>query len=279
MEYIELTIALRPRDPWAEILVADLAENGYESFVETEEGILAYGREGDVDFSAPLKNTLLADKELDFEFDLTSKVIPQENWNAQWEADFHPVVVAPYCTILAPFHDLNDAQGMPIIIQPQMSFGTGHHQTTYMMSKALFELEKVPEIVLDMGTGTGVLAIIAEKLGAKKVVAVDIEDWSVENTKENAERNNCHAIEAIYGDIENVPALGYGLILANINKNVLLAHLPSYAQLLNQNGILMLSGFFETDADELIKAASAVGLSEIGRLTKEEWCCLHFQKH
>lgn len=278
MEYIELNISLLPRDPWAEILIADLAENGYESFVETEEGILAYGRSVDVDFNAPFKGTLLEKNDGSFKFSVTSKIMPHENWNAIWEADFHPVVVEPYCTILAPFHDQNQTIGMPILIQPQMSFGTGHHQTTYMMTKALFELESMPEHVLDMGTGTGVLAIVAEKLGAEKIVAVDIEDWSVENTLENAERNNCSKIEAICGDIDVVPAIGYGLILANINKNVLKSHMPTYYNLLNTKGIILLSGFFESDAPELLKVCGDLGLTEVSRLTKEEWCCLKLKK-
>lgn len=279
MEYIELNISLQPRDPWAEILIADLAENGYESFVETENGLMAYGRSVDVNFDQPLKGTLLDNNDGSFSFELTTKIIPHENWNAIWEADFHPVVVEPYCTILAPFHDQNDISGIPIVIQPQMSFGTGHHQTTYMMTKALFELGDLPENVLDMGTGTGVLAIVAEKLGAKKIVAVDIEEWSVENTIENAERNDCSRIEAYWGDIDVVPSIGYGLILANINKNVLKSHMQSYCNLLNRNGVILLSGFFESDADELLSVCNKLGLNEIGRLIKEEWCCLKLIKN
>jgi ribosomal protein L11 methyltransferase len=279
MEYIELNISLRPRDPWAEILIADLAENGYESFVETEEGIMAYGRSVDVNFDQPLKGTLLDQNDGEFTFEIETKIIPHENWNAIWEADFHPVVVEPYCTILAPFHNQSEVVGIHILIQPQMSFGTGHHQTTYMMTKALFEIVDLSENVLDMGTGTGVLAIVAEKLGAKRIVAVDIEDWSVENTLENAERNGCTRIDGICGDIDFVPAIGYGLILANINKNVLKSHMQSYCNLLNTNGVILLSGFFESDATELLKVCNDLGLYEIGRLAKEEWCCLKLKKN
>lgn len=279
MEYIELNISLKPREPWAEILIADLAENGYESFVETEEGVLAYGRSVDIDFEDPLKGTLLKANDDSFEFSIETKIIPHENWNAIWEADFHPVVVEPYCTILAPFHEQTEIVGIPIQIQPQMSFGTGHHQTTFMMTKALFELEHMPTKVLDMGTGTGVLAIVAEKLGAKRIVAVDIEDWSVENTIENAQRNGCSMIEAVCGDIDVVPSIGYGLILANINKNVLKSHMVSYCNLLEPNGVILLSGFFESDAQELLKVCNDLGLIEIGRLTKEEWCCLKLKKN
>jgi len=278
MDYFELTISISPRDPWTDIIIANLADRGFESFVETEEGLLAYAKSSDIDNENPISGTILNEKDLNFEYKLDYKIIPHQNWNAVWEADFKPVVVEEYCTIIAPFHDQTNIVGMPIIIQPKMSFGTGHHQTTWMMSKALFEINFQAKIVLDMGTGTGVLAFIAEKLGAEKIVAVDIEDWSVENTIENAERNACQKIEAICGDIDKVPDLGYDLILANINKNILKAHLPSYADLLQKGGTLLLSGFFESDADELLEAAEPLGLMKKGSLNKEEWCCLSLVK-
>jgi ribosomal protein L11 methyltransferase len=226
----------------------------------------------------PILGTILNETDLNFNYKMDVKIIPHQNWNAVWEADFKPVVVEEYCTILAPFHDQSVITGMPIIIQPKMSFGTGHHQTTWMMSKALFEIGCQPKTVLDMGTGTGVLAFISEKLGAEKIVAVDIEDWSVENTIENAERNACTKIEAICGDIDKVPDLGYDLILANINKNILKAHLPSYSNLLKTGGTLLLSGFFESDAEELLAVANPLGLVKKGSLNKEEWCCLSLTK-
>ena len=278
MEYIELDIKLNPREPWTEIGIADLAENGFESFVETEYGFMAYGREGDVDFKDPLKNSIFNDSGMDFSFDCETRIIPQQNWNAQWEADFKPVHVDDYCTIIAPFHDESEVKGMKVVIQPQMSFGTGHHQTTYLMTKSLFELSNIPYSVLDMGCGTGVLAIVAEKLGAKSVLAVDIEEWSAENTAENAQRNNCVNIESKCGNIDTVAEEHFGLILANINKNVLKMHIPSYSELLEEGGILMISGFFDTDAEELVKFASEFGLKEIKRSTRDEWCCIHFKK-
>lgn len=279
MEYIELKIAVSPRNPWTEIIIADLAEHGFESFVETDEGVLAYGSEADVNFEAPVADTILATSSEEFSFELTSSVIPKQNWNAEWEADFHPVHVDEYCTILAPFHDSNVANGLPILIQPQMSFGTGHHQTTYLMTKALFELDNMPERVLDMGTGTGVLAIVAEKLGAKYILAVDIEEWSVENTIENAQRNQCKNIEGLLGDIDQIPAQKFGLILANINKNVLKAHLSHYANRMEKDAILLLSGFFTTDADELISLAESCGLTFVKMRDKETWACLELIKN
>jgi ribosomal protein L11 methyltransferase len=277
MNYIEIELKLSPRDPWTEILIADLANNGFESFVETEEGFKAYGSEGEIDFNDPLKGTLLIEPH-DFKVGIETTVIPQKNWNAVWESDFKPVFVEDYCTILAPFHDPLQAKGRIVWIQPQMSFGTGHHQTTYLMTKSLFELEPMPEKVLDMGCGTGVLAIVAELLGAKKILAVDIEEWSAENTAENAVRNQCKGITAVCGDIDQVVDSNFGLILANINKNVLKLHLARYAELLVENGILMISGFFTTDAEELIELAKKNGLQPIAELDKEEWCCIHFRK-
>lgn len=277
MDYLELHIKPSPRDPWTEIIIADLADNGFESFIEDENGVLAYARVADVSVDHPLKNTILeAPSELTFEFE--QKIIQHQNWNAIWEADFQPVFVDEYCTILAPFHDQNTGKGLKVIIQPQMSFGTGHHQTTWMMTKMLFELGEIPSNVLDMGAGTGVLAIIAEKLGASEVLAVDIEDWSVENIVFNAGLNNCSKIDARLGDIDCVTEKGFDLILANINKNVLKSHMAHYAQKLNSAGILLLSGFFETDANELIDLASKNGLKENKRITKDEWCCLSLIK-
>ena len=278
MDYLELNIELKPRDPWAEILIAELADAGYESFVETEEGLLAYGRISEIDLDDPVRDTILSNNHPDFEAKIEQRIIPHENWNAKWEADFHPVQVEEYCTIIAPFHEQSVVKGLPVFIQPQMSFGTGHHQTTYMMTKALFELVSMPKNVLDMGTGTGVLAIVAEKLGAEKVVAVDIEDWSVENTMENAQRNQCEHILGICGDIDVVPHLNYGLILANINKNILKSHMHAYSNFLDEKGILLLSGFFTTDAKELIDHATNEGLVFEQQYTRDEWCCLKLRK-
>jgi ribosomal protein L11 methyltransferase len=278
MDYLELSIALTPRDPWTEILTAELADNGFESFVETEDGILAYGQIELVDAEFPLKNTFLEAKPSDVDVVIESKIIPQQNWNAVWESDFQPVEVEDYLTIVAPFHDRSTAKGMIIEILPKMSFGTGHHQTTWMMSKALFELKSIPAEVLDMGTGTGVLAFVAERLGAKHVVAVDIEDWSVENTIENAERNGCKSIEAICGDVDVLEGRSFGLILANINKNILKAHMSSYAEMLEKNGTLLLSGFFDSDVDELVTFAEQFGLKKRRVLNKDNWAAIELNK-
>lgn len=278
MDYLEFNVVLEPRDPWAEILVAQLAEAGFESFVETENGVSCYGPTNLVTEEIAVSNSFLSKSNVEVQFSYNSKIIEQQNWNAVWESDFEPVEVEEYVSILAPFHNKEGHKGMIVEIQPQMSFGTGHHQTTWMMSKSLFELKEISSEVLDMGTGTGVLAIIAEKLGASQILAIDIEDWSVENTIENASRNGCSKIDAKCGDVDLIEGLSFGLILANINKNVLKNHMESYSNALKKDGVLLLSGFFDSDVDELVTFASTFGLTKESVLYKDNWACIKLLK-
>lgn len=278
MDYIEVTIDLQPRDPWAEVLIAELAELGFESFVETTTGIQAFAPVtiGSVD---DLLATTSLQLNNEVAFTKTEAIIPHQNWNAQWEADFEPVEVDDRLVILAPFHDAGVyANREQIIIQPQMSFGTGHHQTTYLMSQYLLDMESVPAKVLDMGTGTGVLAILAEKLGATDVLAIDIEPWSVENTIENAQRNQCKHIRTATGDSDLITETDFGLILANINKNILKRQLPIYHGALVPNGMLLLSGFFVTDAAEMIALGQELGFDHVETIEKETWAAVKLIK-
>jgi len=278
MDYIELNISIVPRNPWSEILTSELSELGFDSFVDTETGIQAYGPVDNVDLDYVIKNSIMSATDPDFVLSYDQKVIPHQNWNAQWESDFHPVEVEDYLTILAPFHSKDDRIGMIVEIQPQMSFGTGHHQTTWLMSKALFEIGSMPEKVLDMGTGTGVLAIIAENLGANTVVGIDIEDWTVINARENVERNNCKNIEILFGDVDLIAGQTFGLIIANINKNVLTAHIESYSIALKKEGILLLSGFFDSDVAELVTFAAHFHLEKQKVYSKEGWAGIQLVK-
>ena len=278
MDYLELTISIMPRNPWAEILTAELADLGFESFVDTEDGIQAYGLLKNIELDTVVKNSILSYENEGVHFEFTQKVIPHQNWNAVWESDFHPVEVEEYLTIIAPFHSKENLKGMIVEVQPQMSFGTGHHQTTWLMSKALFELDRMPESVLDMGTGTGVLAIIAEKLGAKALVGIDIEDWTVINARENIERNACKSIEIMCGDVDLIEGRKFGLIIANINKNVLKSHIESYSRALEYGGILLLSGFFDSDVDELITFSNAHNLKMNKIYSKESWAGIQLIK-
>ena len=279
MDYIEVTINLTPRMPWSDILIAELADLGFESFVETVTGIQAYAPESIGNVAAILQQTSLATAN-EVTVEMTTAVIAHQNWNAQWEADFEPVIVDDRLAILAPFHDESAFQNQhKIIIQPQMSFGTGHHQTTFLMSQFLMDLEPVPQHILDMGTGTGVLAILAEKRGCSDIVAVDIESWSVENTKENAVRNQCSHITALEGDVDCLTGMKFDMILANINKNILKAHLPAYAELLKENELLYLSGFFFSDVTELTAEAAKSNFTVLEVREKETWAAIKLQKN
>lgn len=276
MDTVELKINVSPKNPWSDILVAELSELGFDSFVDTDEGILAYAP-AEIDLEDVLAKTSVSGDN-DGTFSTSHQIIPHQNWNEKWESDFHPVFVEDYATILAPFHNEEDAKGMKVIIQPQMSFGTGHHQTTWMMTKALFELDSIPKTVLDMGTGTGVLAIVAENLGAERILAIDIEDWSAENAELNSKTNNCNHIEVKCGDIDLVGEEQFGLIIANINKNILKSHMSAYASALNPGGILLLSGFFDSDVEELTACAENFGLIQTKVFGKDEWAAIQLSK-
>lgn len=276
MNTLALTIKLNPKQPWAEILVAELAELNFDAFEEFEDGIKAYGSENKIDRRQILDETVLATG--DFEYELEYESIPVQNWNATWEADFQPVFVGEELSILAPFHEQSLAKKISIEILPKMSFGTGHHQTTWMMANALLKETKLDIPILDMGTGTGVLAILAEKLGSKSILAIDIESWSVENTIENAERNQCKHIKALHGDVDLIENMKFDLILANINKNVLKSHLNSYLSTLNSGGKIMLSGFFDSDSAEMISFSEELGLKFVEKQTKDTWAQLTFIK-
>lgn len=278
MDYLELTVTITPRNPWAEILVSELADLGFDSFVDTKEGVQAYAPLKEVDMDFVIQHSILSSDTDEFKIEFENKTIPHQNWNELWESDFHPVEVENYVTIVAPFHSKEDIKGMIVEIQPQMSFGTGHHQTTWLMSKALFEIGSIPSTVLDMGTGTGVLAIIAENLGADKICAIDIEDWSAVNARENTERNNCTKIETMCGDVDLIEGHTFGLIIANINKNVLKSHLEMYSKSLETNGILLLSGFFDSDVDELVDFASQFQLKKVNVFSKETWAGIQLVK-
>ena len=276
MDTIEVTIDLNPKDPWSEILIAELAENGFDSFVTTDSGIKAYAS-ADIFVASVLEQTILS-RAPKVEYSISSEVIPYQNWNAVWEANFKPVHIDDVASILAPFHDRAIGKGVIVEIQPQMSFGTGHHETTWMMVKAMFAIKDFPSNVLDMGAGTGVLAIFAEKLGARAILAVDNDEGSVRNALENGTRNKTNNIEFIHGGIKAVKGKKFGLIIANINKNILKEHMETYVNILEADGVLLLSGFLCSDVDEMVKYASSFDLSFLNSYKKNEWAGIQFQK-
>lgn len=273
--YIELTLFIDPLPLGRDIALAFLSDQGYESFVETDRGLHAYIQE--INWTADLLDALYPLVENGLELNWSLKTILPQNWNAVWESDFTPIIVEDHCAVRAHFHAPIDVP-LEIVITPKMSFGTGHHQTTYMMMQYLLEYPPKGQQVLDMGCGTGVLAILAEKLGADHIEAIDIETWCVENTKENVEQNSCIRINSHLGDHQMIPDKGYGTILANINMNVLLLDLPLFAQLVLPHGRLLVSGFFQHNLPAIETKASQWGLQLVDFKEKEQWIAAHFIK-
>lgn len=274
MNYLAYHFTVDPPQPGSEILMAMIADQGFDSFDNSENGFTAYIPEEKAQ-GVDLKNLIFPD----FTYAFTVEKIAQVNWNEEWEKNFEPVVVENLICIRAPFHPANKIVKHEIIIMPKMSFGTGHHQTTQLMCAAMFNVDFNQKHVLDMGCGTGVLAILACFLNAKNILAIDIDDWSVENSIENCAVNNCEKIIVKKGDIESLEEeANFDLILANINKNILKKHIPFYSQKLNLKGKLFLSGFFKTDVDELVELAEGNSLKLNKPYFKDEWAALVFEK-
>jgi ribosomal protein L11 methyltransferase len=277
MDYIELEIKVDPILPWREVLITQLAEIGFESFTEEKEGLKAYipnSAFNNDEFGAILSQARALDATIEYEENL----IKHQNWNAQWESGFEPVVVDNQLIIKAPFHSLTEQYPVEIIIAPQMSFGTGHHDTTYLLCKAMLAMEWKETKVLDAGTGTGVLAILAQFLGANRVMGTEIDKGSFENAQDNLLLNNCSDIALFFADIKDVPHDGFDVIIANINKNVLKNHLPYYGEKIREGGTLLMSGFFETDIDELNESASQVGFSLLEKFVQQNWAVVKYAK-
>lgn len=271
-----VTLVLDPPQPAAEIFIAALAELGFDSFEETDTGLRAYVREADWDPEAFAALPYLDSP--DWQVSHTVEAVETQNWNAVWEAAYQPIRVGEQCVVRAPFHPKPDPPvPYDLVIAPKMSFGTGHHQTTWLMLGFLLDLEVAGLSVLDMGSGTGVLAILAACKGAGPVTAIDIDPWCYENCRENAERNGHPEIEVLEGDASAIKG-PFDLILANINKNVLLADLPAYVQALNPGGTLLISGFYRSDLEDLKAAARAQGLQPAGEREKDQWMAARFLK-
>ncbi|MCX6296123.1 MAG: 50S ribosomal protein L11 methyltransferase [Bacteroidetes bacterium] len=274
MNYIEVAISIEPRDQGSDVLIARLSELGFESFVETDLGFLAYIQEEE--YSEEEVELTIGDFQDLFIIAFSSKIIPKQNWNKEWESNFHPIDVVGKCYIRAPFHEKKQGYLLDIIIEPKMSFGTGHHDTTQLMIQILMLLNVKNKSLLDMGCGTGVLAIAASMLGANPITAIDIDDWSFENTIENLSKNNINNTLVHKGNAQILEGKIFHTILANINKNVLLADMSIYKKVLKKNGNLVLSGFFETDIKEIREKAEGLGFKYEERYISNKWAALHF---
>ncbi|WP_318311629.1 50S ribosomal protein L11 methyltransferase [Flagellimonas crocea] len=266
--YIEYDFKISPLQPATDILIAELGELGFESFVENEEGVLAYILKSE--WKETNFTDLFAFQNPDFEISWTSKEMEQQNWNAEWEKNFHPIKVGDRCMVRAPFHEAVEVE-YDIVIEPKMSFGTGHHETTHMMLQHILDHDFEGKSVLDMGCGTGVLAILAKKRGAADTEAIDIDEWCFLNSQESVERNNCADIKVFQGDSSLLNGRTYDVILANINRNILLDDIPIYADCLKKGGWLFLSGFYLEDLDAISSKCSAHGLEFEKNLEKNNW--------
>ena len=271
--YIEYNFSISPLQPAADILIAELGEAGFESFVENETGIQAYIQKKEW-FSDILKEIVVL-RNSRFKIENVFKEIEQENWNATWEQNFNPITVGDKCEVRAPFHAKSDV-AYDIIIEPKMSFGTGHHETTHMMLQFILDNDFEGKAVLDMGSGTGVLAILAEMKGAKSLDAIDIDNWCYLNAKENVERNSCQHIRVYEGDSSLLKNQKYDVILANINRNILLEDIPVYVKCLNSNGQLFLSGFYKKDIANITEICTDNGLVLEKNLEKNNWVAVKY---
>jgi len=271
--YIGYYFKVSPLQPAVEILIAELGYAGFESFVETEEGVTAYIQKEQ--WQETVLNDVQILKSDEFEIIYTFEEIEQVNWNAEWEKNFNPIIVDNLCSVRAPFHDKPDTE-YDIVIEPKMSFGTGHHETTHMMIQHILKNNMADKSVLDMGCGTGVLAILAAMKGAKVVDAIDIDNWCYLNSIENVERNGALDINVLEGDATLLKDKTYDIIIANINRNILLKDMITYKSCINTGGDLFLSGFYDNDIPLITEEASKLGLTLKHQFERNNWVALHF---
>ncbi|MHB1197582.1 MAG: 50S ribosomal protein L11 methyltransferase [Lutibacter sp.] len=273
--YISYTFKVSPKEPATEILIAELGEVGFESFVENEEGVEAFIQKND--WNAQVLDDIYVLKSGEFQISYEMREIEQTNWNIEWEKNFNPIQVDGLVSIRAPFHE-NPNLKYDIVIEPKMSFGTGHHETTHMMVQHLLDLDVAGKKVLDMGCGTGILSIFAEMKGAKPIDAIDIDNWCYQNSLENMERNNCKHIAVYEGDASLLKNKKYELIIANINRNILLNDMHIYASCLNDKGVILLSGFYKEDIAVIDAEISKYGLKLDKQIERNNWVALKYVK-
>jgi len=271
--YIGYHFKVEPKELGTEILIAELGEKPFESFIETEEGFSAYIQKEFWTENVLEDVYLLSSPE--FSISYTFEEIEQVNWNEEWEKNFEPIDVDGKCHVRAPFHPKTSAE-FDIVIEPKMSFGTGHHETTHMMIQHLLDMDVANMKTLDMGCGTAILAILAEMKGAHPIDAIDIDNWCYLNSIENAERNNCHQISVYEGDAELLKGKKYDLIIANINRNILLNDMQQYVDCMNPNGVLLLSGFYNEDIPFIDASCTEKGLTFVKKLEHNNWVSLKY---
>jgi ribosomal protein L11 methyltransferase len=277
MEYTKITCTLKEDNEIArELLMQELSNVGFESFVETDDNIEAYIP------SANFTPEILVEENLQkneyFCFDFILEVIADQNWNEVWEQNyFEPLLIEDQCMIRAPFHETYPTAKYEIIINPKMAFGTGNHETTHLMIRAILDLELKGKEVLDMGCGSGILAILSAMKGAAAITAIDIDEWSTNNTIENAGLNHIGNILVRQGDASLLTDQKFDVILANIQRNILLQDMAAYRKVLKNGGLLIMSGFYATDLEAIEEMTNSLGLKMTGSAERSNWCAASFR--
>ena len=271
--YLGFHFSVEPKEIGSEILVAELGELPFESFIESDLGIVAYIQKQF--WTENILDDLHILSSPEFQISYTIEEIDQVNWNEEWEKNFEAIDVDGICHVRAPFHPKTDAK-YDIVIEPKMSFGTGHHETTHMMIQHLLETDVKGKKTLDMGCGTAILAILAEMKGAQPIDAIDIDNWCYLNSIENATRNNCTQISVYEGDADLLKDKKYDLIIANINRNILLNDMQTYVDCLNKEGILLLSGFYNEDIPFIDASCTEKGLTYVKKFERNNWVSLKY---
>jgi len=271
--YIEYNFNVSPLQPGTEILIAQLGLVNFESFDETETGVKAYIQKAE--WNENILNDIQILNSEEFEISHTMIEIAQVNWNSEWEKNFQPIEVNGDCALRAPFHEPFNVK-YEIIIEPKMSFGTGHHETTFMMLQFILENDFKGKRVMDMGCGTAVLAILTEMRGASKIDAVDIDEWCFENSVENVERNHCKNISVFQGVASFLENKKYDVLIANINRNILLQDMEAYSKTLEKGGELYLSGFYKEDLPLITITCNNLGLKFVENKERNNWIAAKF---
>jgi ribosomal protein L11 methyltransferase len=278
MDYNKITIRINPFEEWLrDVLTAQLGEIGFDSFLETESGVEAYIPV--VHYNESSLFQVIKSFEDDFTFEVGNEIIKSQNWNEVWEKNyFKPLLIKNECVVRAPFHTDYPVAKYEIIIEPNMAFGTGNHETTTMMIETILENDMENKYILDMGCGTGILGILASMKGAKKVTAIDIDEWSYTGAKENARLNQIENMEVKLGDASLLGEEKYDIIFANIHKNVLINDMPAYSNVLKPGGLLVMCGFYTGDIQDIKTKAETLGLNDNGFKSKNNWVAYSFVK-